>query len=126
MKSAGATSRLSVTWKLPQIAPEVADVDRDARQHLVLHARRELPVRLPMAPAGSRSGSNVSRRRRPCRTFRVADRPALAVGRRVQQVALRDEVAVGTEPAAIVPRSVRLTSPGRASGSGSRPRPLSV
>jgi hypothetical protein len=50
VKSSGDRSRLSVTWKFFTRA-EVADVERDARYQLALHADRELPVGRTMAPA---------------------------------------------------------------------------
>src|SRR4029453_11211841 len=92
-------------------ATEVAHVERDAWDDLALHADRKLPVGRTMAPAGRQilviqidwaDGAERQIRDRP------ADIRTEAVLLWIQQIALRNEVAV-----AIGPRPVHRLCEGR-------------
>src|SRR4030095_8021978 len=83
----------------------VTDFYRGPRKNFVLNGRTELPVGRTNAPALEDRG--IDRRRRQSLTkSRLLPWTALAVGRRVHQVALGSVVAVDAETAAIVPRPV--------------------
>ena len=85
-------------------ATEVADLHANPRHQLVLDACLELPVVRPLVPSmehrriGHRAGDRLAEPR-------VAHGPALPVRQRIQEIALRDVVAVDAQPATVVPRS---------------------
>ena len=96
-KSSGIEQRVLEHEEAVEPSPVVADLDRRARQNLLLYADAELPVGRPHAPPvqGGRidlrlAGGAPETGRRP--------RTALAVRRRVHQAAIRQEVAVGVGP----------------------------
>ena len=78
-------------------APVVADLDRRARQELALNGGAKLPVRGPHSPAVKdllidrrALERTAERRRQPW--------PALTAGRRVHQIAVGHEIAIGVVP----------------------------
>ena len=76
-------SRLSVTVKLLEPAPEVADLDRDARQQLLLDRRADLPVVRTDAPAvEQRRVDGRGGQRRGAERGRASMAGAFAVGAR--------------------------------------------
>ena len=91
--------------------PDVVELDRYFRSHLLRHSECQIPAVLACVPSIRRRRVNCQRRL--WLPEERVPRPALAVGGRVQQVAVDDVVAVRVGP---VPRVLRdkVPEPGRA------------
>src|SRR5262245_48890288 len=107
---------------------EVADRDADARPELLLQLDGGLVVELAITPATT-GGRIVGDDWQRTAEAPIVERTALAVGRRIGQVALRDEVQIRVRPATACRRDngeswvnvpsgftalpIEITSPGR-------------
>ena len=106
MKSDGAHRQVVGHREAVELAMEEADLDRRARQHLVLHRHAPVPVRRPHAPARAGCPGSMVLLKVDGAEVQVADDAAEVAGRtevlrlRVAEVAVGIPVAVAVGPGA--------------------------
>ena len=107
---AGRGNGLVIGREVPAVPrAEIADVQRQTLRQLVLERDRRLPVVELLVEAGQRIGSVARRQPRPPEVL-IRPRAALPVGRRVQLIAIGNEVAgsrIANAERRVVPRPVR-------------------